>query len=1086
MNNPIEPKPPSDPAKPPSSAGPTPSTARGPLFPEGPPDIPDHELLRCIGRGAYGEVWLARNVMGTYRAVKVVYRRTFDHDRPYEREFTGIRRFEPVSRKHHSQVDILHVGRDDERGYFYYVMELADDASLESEKGERRESEKVRKWESGKSPPTHSPTHSPAHRAGQAAPAQTPLSPATPLSPLTPRTPTPLSALRTPDSYIPHTLKWEMHQRGRLPFDECLQIALGLTTALEHLHSHGLVHRDIKPSNIIFVDGVAKLADIGLVAVVEASMSFVGTPGYFPPEGTGTPSADLYALGKVLYEVSLGQDRQEFPKLPPGFAALEEHDQLLEFNAVLVKACQTDPAKRYESAADMHADLLLIQSGKSIQRMRWLEQRQSLFTKIGVAAALLIALVLVALHLAREQAKREATLRTRAEAGESQAQQNAYASDMNLAQQALKDSNLGRALELLTRHIPQSGQQDLRGWEWRYLWGRCRSEEICTLGEHERWVMAIDFSSDGRLLASCDWGSVVKVWDVGRRQLVAERKMRPWAWALAFAPRTNLLAVPDGGRVLLCEADKLDAPIASYRQWGTYRIAFSPDGQKTVSATKPNIVIHDWARAESRVLPGIAGLNLTDVLPFAIAPDLNTVAIGLKDGPIVLWDVATDSARDLLQGHETSVWGLDFSPDGATLASGSGDASVRLWHVASRSERTRLSGHRSSAGAVAFSPDGRTLASAGADQTVMLWSVGTGQRLRTLQGHLDGVSAVRFSPIGGILASGCQDGAIKFWDVKSDTAPSRPRALPEPALPDRAAAYRYGLSADGRTLFTLNTNGVLRFWDSLHFKEKKSVAGVHEVFSFGSISPDGRYVCLGFSEGTDGKVSLVDSAQGTVSRFNAHGSNEVDALAFTWDSRGLATAGADWKIKVWDLTGTGNGVRRKASFDVSSPAQSEPYVITSAFSPQGDLLAVGDVYGRIEIWNIPLTRRVADFSAHSVTVARIAFSPDGTQFATAGIDGKLRLWEVRSQRQVGHEMKGQLTGVGCVTFSPDGRRLVAGGGTDGAIKIWDLATFQELLTLEGHRYPVTDVAFLDENTLVSISSEAVFFWEAPDARSINP
>ena len=62
------------------------------------PVIPDHELIRCVGQGAYGEVWLARNVLGTYRAVKIVFRDSFSSDQPYEREFRGIQRFEPVSR----------------------------------------------------------------------------------------------------------------------------------------------------------------------------------------------------------------------------------------------------------------------------------------------------------------------------------------------------------------------------------------------------------------------------------------------------------------------------------------------------------------------------------------------------------------------------------------------------------------------------------------------------------------------------------------------------------------------------------------------------------------------------------------------------------------------------------------------------------------------------------------------------------------------------------------------------------------------------------------------------------------------------
>ena len=120
------------------------------------PTIPDHELIRRIGSGSYGEVWLARSVMGTFRAVKIVYRKSFDHGRPFEREFKGIQKFEPISRSHDGLVDILQIGRNDQAGYFYYVMELADALADESEQVAKRESE------NGARPPAHSPTFSPA------------------------------------------------------------------------------------------------------------------------------------------------------------------------------------------------------------------------------------------------------------------------------------------------------------------------------------------------------------------------------------------------------------------------------------------------------------------------------------------------------------------------------------------------------------------------------------------------------------------------------------------------------------------------------------------------------------------------------------------------------------------------------------------------------------------------------------------------------------------------------------------------------------------------------------------------------------
>ena len=90
------------------------------------PLIAGHELLRLIGQGAYGEVWLGRDELGVFHGVKIIYKRTFADRSPFEREYRGILQYTPISRTHHGLVPILHVGRENEAGYFYYVMELAD------------------------------------------------------------------------------------------------------------------------------------------------------------------------------------------------------------------------------------------------------------------------------------------------------------------------------------------------------------------------------------------------------------------------------------------------------------------------------------------------------------------------------------------------------------------------------------------------------------------------------------------------------------------------------------------------------------------------------------------------------------------------------------------------------------------------------------------------------------------------------------------------------------------------------------------------------------------------------------------------
>jgi serine/threonine protein kinase len=289
------------------------------------------------------------NVLGETRAVKVIYRHRFADPRPFEREFEGIQRFEPISRSHPSQLAILHVGKNEAAGWFYYVMELADPVPMEGWLGLRTEGE-------------------------------------TAVMPERPKV--------NVDVYAPHTLRSDIEQNRRLPVQDCVRIGLSLTTALAHLHQYGLVHRDIKPSNVIFVNGVAKLGDIGLVTETGDTQSIVGTEGYLPPEGPGTPQADIFSLGKVLYEISTGMDRRRFPELPKDLRHWPDRKQVVEFNEILLKACAKESTRRYQSGDEMRSDLELLSGGKSIKRKRSFERTWRVTGRVVLAVALVLLIVL--------------------------------------------------------------------------------------------------------------------------------------------------------------------------------------------------------------------------------------------------------------------------------------------------------------------------------------------------------------------------------------------------------------------------------------------------------------------------------------------------------------------------------------------------------------------------------------------------------------------------------------------------------------------------------------------------------------------
>jgi CHASE2 domain-containing sensor protein len=268
------------------------------------PAAPGYKLIHPpFGEGAYGKVWLAKNKSGQWRALKAVYLANFGEDsNPYEREFKGISRYQPFSDKHPGLLRVDFVS-EKKSGYFYYVMELGDPQQPD--------------WE--REPATYKPCDLASERA------------------------------RSPGR--------------RLPVPECVRIGLALTDALDFLHRQGLTHRDIKPQNIIFVNGQPKLADLGLIAEIRPAdqvKTYVGTPGYMPPppEPPGTPQADIYAMGMVLYVLATGRNAAFFPEIATTLVDSKEPVDFFPLNNIILKACQPNPTERYASAAEMHNALL--------------------------------------------------------------------------------------------------------------------------------------------------------------------------------------------------------------------------------------------------------------------------------------------------------------------------------------------------------------------------------------------------------------------------------------------------------------------------------------------------------------------------------------------------------------------------------------------------------------------------------------------------------------------------------------------------------------------------------------------------------
>ena len=891
-----------------------------------------------------------------------------------------------------------------------------------------------------------------------------------------------------------------------------------LADAVEHAHARGILHRDLKPSNVLLAaDGSVspealhpKLIDFGLAKALEqtddetATGAILGTAAYMPPEQAAGRKAeigrasDVYGLGAILYEISTGQ--------PPfaGASPLEilrkvaSEDPIRprtiqrkiprDLEAICLRCLEKKPGLRYGTAGDLFDDLKRFLQGEPtlarpatpVERaIKWARRRPWIAALVAVVLASVLALgTTVTVYTVQLRAALGASEDRRAEAEQSRqiVRQQLYASDIGLAQDALNMYRAGDCIDILRRQAPTGGDLDLREFCWGYLWQQTH-QALRELHGHRGGVYAVDYSPDGRLLASAGEDGIVRVWEPATGKLLAE---------------------------------------LSGHESEINGLEFSPDGRQLATVSDKGELFL-WSVDDTIHLKHQTSLTPSELYSVCYAPDGTRIAIGGDDSQVRLVSAADGSVQHELSKHEGPVFALAFRSGGRRLVSGGKDGRLLEWDLDGGQPPSSHEWFQKAdpIRAIAISPDDMCVAIS--QGGLFVYRISDFDRLAQLAGPADEFSSIQFSKNGKSIIASNHDSTWRIWEWESS-----PRAF-RVGAGHAGQVFSAGFSPDEKQVATAGADGLVRQWSATSVGTPCETTlecpeGADVTYSVGGdwllLKRGGAHESLllelyGWRSGAWQRVEQWRAAEMR---------NGDETCAISSDGRWVVRSGGGPHVLAWQV-----GV----SHDWARIGTLDSRIGNLAFTPSGnivvaanmDLLCAWELSPPRLLWRTAVPRsdvRTLVSTDSSVACAignalevvelatgkrrvstqlpvreflHLAMTADGSELLAAGKDRSVNRWRMPSGRPL-KPWIGHAESVLQLAVHPDGR-TVASVDAKGNLQLWHRLTGRAALTLRTNR--PESMAFSSDGRFLHVTeklgrdgSQIVSYRSCPPTSSLTP